>query len=405
MASLEELESEPYTETEQYFSDSMKSAGIPTSESELKAEFERQAEGQGLVFKNNDPMSPWWNFLKSAAISPARWLMQYLIRHVMPNLFVKTATGYFLDLLAWVYELPRKQASKAEGVIKFTRESIGVVLKIPKGTVIQTAPIGGNIYKVISTQDVEFGLNDYVLNVPVIAEKEGLAYNLADGYYIVLPEPITGISSVTNENDWLLVPGDDEEKDDDFRLRIRGHFSTVSDHHVNSVYKSIIAEKAGIKYERIFIDHTLAPRGPGSADAYVLFDVGQPAQTYLDSVNTYIRDEGYHGLGDDMQAKSMPETTHNLNGTVYVPAGLSSDEKDVLLAGVENMTRAAFRENTDFDVTLVWPFKRFSFSRLNGEMYRKFQNLYDLVWNIDAIESNLDVPRIGTFSLTLQEVV
>jgi uncharacterized phage protein gp47/JayE len=396
---------ENLTTDQQYFADSIKSAGIPITQSALQAKFEEMADAEGLVFKNPGEQSAWWRWLKSIAITPWLWIVEYLIETIIPNQFVKTASGSFLDVLAWGYGLARKAEASAVGLITFSRDSIGTTLNIPLGTVIKTAPINGVVYKVISTIEMAFGVNDFEIQVPVKAELPGIAHNLAAGYFIILAQPITGISAVNNASDWLTLPGADKEKDSDFRARIRGHFATVSDHHVNSVYKSIIAEQTGFKYDRIFIDHTLAPRGPGSADAVVLFDVGVPSQSYLDAVNNYIRDEGYHGHGDDLEVKAMPGLPINLIATVWVPSGFSQEQKDSLKNGVEQMIRCAFRENTDYDVTLVWPYSRFSMGKLSGELISRFSDLESIEFNQGDIVSALEVPQLTSLIINVSELI
>ncbi len=395
---------ENLTEEEQSFVTSMESAGIPTTEAGLKTKYEEMAEADGIEFKNDNENAAWWRWLKSIAVLPVLWLIEFQAKEIMPNLFVKTAKGKFLDLLAWAYGLTRKAEAKAQGLIKFSRDSIGVSLTIPAGTWIKTTSINGNVYRVKTIKEFSFGNNDFDLLVEVEAEFAGAEFNLADNYFILLEEPIVGITAVTNESDWLTIPGAAIEDDEDFRLRIRGHFSTVSDHHVNSVYKSIIANQTGFNYERIFIDHTLAPRGPGSADAYVLFDVGQPAQSYLDTVNSYIRDEGNHGHGDDIEVKAMPSSDHGIAANLWVSASTTEEEKAKLKNDVEQMIRCAFRENSDFEVTLVFPHSRFSIGRLTSEILRKFDVLESIEFGQADIVSSLDVPTIKSLDLMMGEV-
>jgi uncharacterized phage protein gp47/JayE len=393
------------TVDQQHFADSMQDAGIPITENALKARFEQMAETEGLEFKNPGEKSAWWRWLKSIAVVPVLWLIEFIIKTIIPNQFVKTASGRFLDVLAWGYGLERKPQTTATGIVTFSRDSIGTTLTIAAGTIIKTAPINGVVYKLLSTKEMAFGVNDFDLLVTVQAEKPGLAYNLAAGYFIILDTPISGISQVKNASDWLTKPGADQEKTEDFRARIRGHFATVSDHHVNSVYKSIISEHTGFKYDRIFIDHTLAPRGPGSADAFVLFDVGVPAQSYLDTVNNYIRDEGNHGHGDDIEVKAMPISLKDINATLWVAAGMGQPEKDALANDVEQMIRCAFRENTNFNVTLVWPHSRFSMGKLSGEILRRFSGLASIEFSQGDIVSALDVPTINTITITVAELI
>jgi len=393
------------TDDQKYFANSMKNSGIPITETDLKAKFEQMATDEGLVFKNPGEQSAWWRWLKSIAVLPVLWLIEYIIKNVIPNQFVKTATGVFLDILGWAYGIDRKLESKTKGLIRFSREITGIELTIAVGTWISTAPINGVVYRVKTTEEKTFLSNDFSILVPVEAENAGIAYNLASNYFVVLADPITGVTSVTNESDWITTPGADNEIDDDFRLRIRGHFSTVSDHHVNSVYQTIISSHTGFKFERIFIDHTLAPRGAGSADAYVLFDVGTPAQSYLDSVNAYIRDNGYHGHGDDIQVKAMPETPYDLTATVWIPTGMTTLEKNAIQTGIEQMIRCAFRENTSYTVTQVWPFIRFSMGKLSGELLDEFSDVISVEFNRGDIVSGLDIPRLNLFTVTLSEVI
>ena len=395
---------ENLTQDEQYFVSSMENAGIPTTEAGLKIKYEEMAETQGIAFQNDNENAAWWRWLKSIAVLPVLWLVEYMAKGVMPNLFVKTAKGLFLDWLAWAYGLERKAEARASGLIKFSRDSIGTSLAILANTWIKTTSINGTVYRVKTIKEFSFETNDFELLVEVEAEFAGAQFNLADNYYILLEEPIVGVTAVTNESDWLTTPGAAEELDDDFRLRIRGHFSTVSDHHVNSVYKSIISSQTGFTYERIFIDHTLAPRGPGSADAYVLFDVGQPAQSYLDSVNSYIRDEGNHGHGDDIEVKALPSSDHGINAALWVNASTTEIERATLLSDVEQMIRCAFRENTDYQVTQVFPHSRFSMGRLISEILRKFDGLASIEFSQGDIISGLDLPSIKTLALTLNEV-
>ncbi|EJZ9657506.1 baseplate J/gp47 family protein, partial [Escherichia coli] len=99
----------------------------------------------------------------------------------------------------------------------------------------------------------------------------GSGHNLAPGYFRILPVAIPGIASVVNREDWLTVPGADEESDDELRDRIRNQFNLVSSYHTDAVYRGLIASVAGLSIDRIYFQHD-APRGPGTANAYLLLD-------------------------------------------------------------------------------------------------------------------------------------
>lgn len=153
--------------------------------------------------------------------------------------------------------------------------------------------------------------------VPVIAESAGGAYNLAPGYFRILPVAITGIDRVQNEDNWLLIPGANAENDQELRDRCRNQYNLVGNYHTDAVYRGMIANVVGLSIERIFFLHD-APRGAGTANAYLLLDSGVTSLPFIDKVNDYINAQGHHGHGDDMQCFAMPETQHTLKITLFV---------------------------------------------------------------------------------------
>ncbi|HAU9729953.1 TPA: hypothetical protein JFB82_005413, partial [Escherichia coli] len=109
-----------------------------------------------------------------------------------------------------------------------------------------------------------------------------------------------------------------------------------------------------------------APRGPGTANAYLLLDSGEASAPFIEAVNRYINEEGHHGHGDDLQCFAMPETRHRLDVTAYIRSSttLPPDGAEGLKQDIGDLIRCAFRENARFNVKKVWPYSRFSFSTL-----------------------------------------
>ncbi len=145
----------------------------------------------------------------------------------------------------------------------------------------------------------------------------------------------------------------------------------------------------------IYFDHS-APRGPGSANAYVLFDAGVPAASYLEQINAHIRDQGNHGHGDDLQVMEMPVQNAMLNLTVFLPAETSQAERDALQNNIKQFVRAAFRENTDYHPTLTYPQSRFSFSRLLKELHEEFPEIVSMRTPALDLQVGLWIPRLQT---------
>lgn len=394
---------EDLNETEQIFFDGLESSDVPTSEAELKAQFETMAEDYELPFNNASGDSVWWSFLRGIFVLPFLALIEYFIRNIMPQFFVKYASGIYLDWHGWRLDLERNTETKAKGLIRFYRTESTNDLTINAGVIIKTAPINSTQYAMVVLADTALSKGELFVDVECEAQNAGANYNLGVNYYVLLDSAITGITSVSNEEQWLLEVGTDDETDDEYRNRLREQFTNVSDHHINSVYKRIISERTGMDESRIFIDHTLAPRGAGSADALIMFDVGAASNDILNDVNSFITDQGYHGHGDDLIVKALPLITVDVSLVVWVPTGTAQDEQDEIQADIENMIRAAFRENKDYTVTLTYPNNRFSFGKLTGELIRRFENIESIEWDHGDIVSGWDIPTINDLAITINE--
>src|SRR6187402_3119064 len=144
------------------------------------------------------------------------------------------------------------------------------------GTIVQSPVINGKTYHMVTTANATLLDGIASVAIPCEAADVGAGYNLPAGYYAVLPVPIPGVDSVSNAADWLQGAGADEESDDDYRLRIRIQFTAVNQYHTDAVYTKIITSFANINTRNVFFEHD-APRGPGTANAYILMDVGQPS--------------------------------------------------------------------------------------------------------------------------------
>ncbi|HDR2627168.1 TPA: baseplate J/gp47 family protein [Enterobacter cancerogenus] len=384
------------------FEEVVKASGMPTTEDEVRTRFDAVVADEGLI-TNTSRMSPFWRLITAIVTAPVMWLKDALVAVVMPGMFVATATGQMLRLLAWAVNVTPKPASAAEGVIRFFKDDVKQAVTVKAGTVIQTERINGKVYAVSTVTDVTLPSGTASALLAVKATGTGGAYNLAPGYFRILPVAVDGISHVASEENWLTVPGADEESDDDLRERCRNQFNLVGNYHTDAVYRSMIAGVAGLSIDRIFFEHD-APRGPGTANAYLLLDSGVASDPFIEAVNDYINTQGHHGHGDDMQCFAMPETRHDLVATVWVKnlSNLEQEQQDNLKKGVENLIRCAFRENTDYDVKKTWPYSRFSFSQLGREIHKTFPDTDSLEFSLKDITSELSVPRLNSLRVDLQ---
>ncbi|MBC3957678.1 baseplate J/gp47 family protein [Pseudomonas triticifolii] len=382
------------------FKQALVDAGIPTTEAALKAAWEKEVTAQGSKLANSSAYSPFWRVVTALVTKPVLWLLTFVSDTVLPNFFVKTATGAWLDTLAWAVNVERKAPTKAVGTLLFSRATTVGSFEVPIGTRVQSASINGNVYELVTTAAASFAEGESQLQIPATAIEAGVGYNLAPGYYAILPVPVPGVVQVVNLDSWLASPGSDSEPDDELRLRVRNQFSAVNQWHTDAVYRALIASFPGVASNGVFFEHG-APRGPGSANAYVLFEAGVPADTYLQQINARIMDEGNHGHGDSMLVMAMPETQHSVGLQVWPKANQTPAGLDTLKANITLFIRAAFRESTggDYNPTLTWPQSRFSFSRLTEELHEQFPGIESMKFLNDDILSNLDIPRLQTLEV------
>ncbi|WP_060494810.1 baseplate J/gp47 family protein [Pseudomonas sp. GTC 16482] len=375
------------------FKQALADAGVPTTEAKLKAAWEAEVAAQGSKLSNTSSWSPFWRVVTALVTKPVLWLIDFIAGTVLPNFFVKTAIGAWLDLLAWQVNVERKAATKAVGQLLFTRSSVAGTLEIPAGTRVQSIAINGNVYVMITTAAGQFLDGQAQVLVQAEALEAGTGYNLAPGYFSILPEPIPGVVQVVNAEGWLLEPGADTEGNDDLRLRVRNQFSAVNQWHTDAVYRAMIAAFPGVQADGIYFEHG-APRGPGTANAYVLFENDSPADAYLAQINAHVRDEGNHGHGDDLLVMQIPETQHLVRVTVWPHTVVGSEGWDSLKANIALFIRAAFRENSDYKATLTYPQSQFSFSQLATELHEQFPGIKSLDFENTDIVSELSIPRL-----------
>lgn len=380
------------------FQQALTDAGIPTTEAGLRQAWEAEVAAQGSKLSNTSAYSPFWRVVTALVTKPVLWLLQFLVTTVLPNFFVKTATGSWLDMLAWAVDVTRKGSTKAIGAIQFTRTAPGGALVVPVGTVVQSPAINGRVYQLVTTAEGQFSDGLMQVDIPVEAVEAGAGFNLAPGYYAILPVPVQGIAQVANGESWLTAPGADPEPDEELRLRTRNQFSAVNQYHTDAVYRAMISAFPGVRPDGVYFEHG-APRGPGSANAFVLFDAGVPAEAFLEEINAHIRDQGNHGHGDDLLVMVMPETAHDLVVQLWPRSTLTAEQRDKLEADVAQFIRAAFRDNTDYTATLTYPQSRFSFSRLGEELHKQFPGIESLHFENADILSELSIPRIQSLQV------
>lgn len=373
--------------------------GMPVSDEQIRTQFNALADAEGLI-TNTSKMSPFWRLVSAIVTAPVLWLKDALVSTVMSNMFLATASGVFLDVFAWAVNLSRKDATALTGAIRFVKSADDRAVTVPAGTIVQTERINGTIYRVTTTDDFLIGEGVSSALVPVLADGVGDNWNLAPGYFRILPVAVDGIASAVNEENWIDAAGADQEHDDDLRDRIKNQFNLVGQYHIDAVYRGMIAAISGITTDRIYFEHD-APRGPGTANVFLLLDVGAASGPFIDTVNDYVMAQGNHGHGDDVLCLPLPEVVVDLSATVwlYATAMLSDEAAELLRLNISDLVRCAFRENNDYAVEKTWPYSRFSMSRLGEEIHLQFPDVESVAFDRADILSDLDVPRLGVLNV------
>lgn len=374
------------------FKQELINAGIPVERKEIEALWQKHVEQGEFSVSNTSTFSPFFRLQKSIMVEPAEQLINALITQVMPNSFVLLAQNEWLEQHGKARKTDKLDAVVAQGRITISRVDSDTALVLPAGTVVESLPINGQVYRVRTLFDQPFSVGEIQHDVMVEAEQPGQNYNLAAGYYVRVLSDIEGLSA-TNSADWLTTAGQDIESDENYRQRIRDAFGSLGDYHVDAVYRSIISSFAGIKSDNIVFDKT-APRGPGSANAYVFLDVGQISQALLDQINNHIA-AGNHGSGDDMKVFAI--STQPIDITANYQQHPNTKDR---LGDITQFIRAAFRENAAYKgVTQCKPNELFSFSKLASELHSQFSELKTIRFENSDISCGLWLPTINSLAV------
>lgn len=207
----------------------------------------------------------------------------YRIYNIILSLSVLTAKGAQLDTLAANVGLFRITATKATGIVTFSRTTPDPSndYPIPLGTRVSTVGYYGQppiYFKTTQTATLLHGQSS--VDVAVECEQGGTIGNVQAHKITVITTPVNGINSVDNAN--AFTNGIDTETDDTFRNRI---ISTAlgNDAGTEAALKKIALETAGVQsvFLALASGTTPASRGIGKVDIYIK---GQNLQSAIDLI-------------------------------------------------------------------------------------------------------------------------
>lgn len=178
------------------------------------------------------------------------------------QMFVKTASGEYLDYFASQRGLARKNAVAATGELTFYVDEVkSYDVAIPKGTVVATSD--SDPVRFVTTEDGMIMAGGSLVSLYADAEVAGRRGNAVVGVAVVPVNVPSEVSRVTNRE--AFVGGVDEETDDELRERIISTFKKPSNGTNVAYYEDLALSIEGISkagvYGRV--------RGVGTVDVYV----------------------------------------------------------------------------------------------------------------------------------------
>ena len=277
--------------------------------------------------------------------------------HIVPNMFVMTARGKWLDAHAATFGITRKPAKKAKGYLLFRRTDISGNVLIPKGTIVKTTPnIFGEELKFITIEEKVLIDGQAEISIQIEAEEPGAKYNVGEGVINTLTTYISGIDEIYNPADWLTEEGTDEETDESLRNRILLVWATKSI-FTDDYYRFHTLSVDGVVDCYIDNQH---PRGQGTADIYIVSSSGMPTTDLITQVQTVI--DEIKTPAADIQVKSPTGKPVDLD--ITITSYSDYPDKTLIQTEAERRINALFVYNPDYkEVIFDYESRRFTIGK------------------------------------------
>jgi len=276
-------------------------------------------------------------------------LWVFLREVIVPNMFVVTARGKWLDAHATTFGITRKPAKKTKGYVIFRRAGEGNI-KIPKGFIVQTKPtIFGEVLKFQTLEEKVLTEDLNEVKVLVEALEAGAKYNVA-------PHTITQTQvylpvEVDNPEDWILEEGADEEDDESLRQRILLVWATKS-LFVKDYYRYHALSVEGVVDCYIDDQH---PRGQGTVDIYIVSTNGVPTDDLIQKVQAVMNEVKTPAADVLVKAPTTKYIDIELEIETVSPVDLGTLEEEI-----RNRLKALFVYNPTYaDIICCYNDRRF----------------------------------------------
>jgi uncharacterized phage protein gp47/JayE len=267
------------------------------------------------------------------------WLLYQFLAVILRQAFPDTATAGWLDLHCRQVGIIRKSATKAAGVIYFTRSGSSGNVPIPAGRIVRTKPDGnGAVYRYVTTAAAVLADGASEVAIAVLAEEYGAGANATAGQISEISTVIPGIDGVENRSGWLSSEGTAAEQDEPLRLRYQLAWKALNG-CTKYAYQAWALEVPGTVAARILDQH---PRGQGTGDVLIIGAAGLPTEQLLAAVRTNIlgtgRNDEKNPINDDVEVRGPLPVAVAIAGNLE----LTSGDPEAIVALAENRLRALF---------------------------------------------------------------
>lgn len=268
--------------------------------------------------------------------------------------FPQTAAGEYLDLHAALRGITRKEATHAEGNLRFSVQRAGNDRRtIPAGTVCMT----GGLVRFETTQEGVLAAGETAVDVPARAVEPGTAGNAAAGTILTMAVAPAGIEACTNPGPFS--GGEDDEDDESLRARVLETYRRLA----NGANAAFYEQKAMAFDEVAAVTVLPRNRGVGTVDVVIATQAGVPGTELVERVQTYF--EEVREIAVDVAVSGPVERTVDIK---------------IQVRTAENRDGAVVRGAVEQTV-LNW----FNGQRLGKQILRA--RLGELVFSVDGVEN------------------
>lgn len=243
---------------------------------------------------------------------------------------VRTATGEYLDAIAFEVDVARTDAVHATGTVRFSRSVAALVnYLIPAGTQISTTPDAfGNAIVFETTASVTLAIATTFIDAPARALVAGISGNVAASRITTIVSSLLGPETVTNS--LAFENGVDAETDDAYRARVIYRMQNPIQGGSETDLINWALEVSGTTKAAVIREH----RGIGTADILFLFNNAIPTTPQIHTVQVYLDARKY--INADIQV--IAPTAYPVNVTAVITEYVQGfDPSAVILAVMANI--------------------------------------------------------------------